>query len=110
MANLRISLGIEVRPGNEHAAAKGLPGLWDMLGKLTRDQWPTFSRGDSGYGSESIMLEYEERGLPYLFKLRHPAHAHGQSRSSGPKWWPVDRQSQHPPRKRRRHRQGRHVD
>ncbi len=25
-------------------------------------QWPTFSRGDSGYGSESIMLEHEERG------------------------------------------------
>jgi hypothetical protein len=27
LANLRISLGVEVRPGNEHAAAKGLPGL-----------------------------------------------------------------------------------
>ena len=22
-----VSLGVEVRPGNEHAAAKGLPGL-----------------------------------------------------------------------------------
>ncbi len=36
VANLRISLGVEVRPGNEHAAAKGLPGLWKMLGKLPR--------------------------------------------------------------------------
>ena len=41
VANLRISLGVEVRSGNEHAAAKGLPGLWDMLGKLPRHQWPT---------------------------------------------------------------------
>ena len=73
VANLRISLGVEVRPGNEHAAAKGLPGLWQTLEKLPRHQWPTFTRGDCGYGSEATMLEHEERGLPYLFKLRHTA-------------------------------------
>jgi|688.fasta_scaffold270308_1 hypothetical protein len=73
VANLRISLGVEVRPGNEHAAAKGLPGLWQTLEKLPRHQWPTFSRGDCAYGSEGIMLEHEERGLPYLFKMRHTA-------------------------------------
>jgi hypothetical protein len=71
VANLRMSLGVEVRPGKEHAAAKGLPGLWQTLEKLPRHQWPTFSRGDCGYSSEAIMLEHEERGLPYLFKLRH---------------------------------------
>lgn len=71
VAGLRISLGVEVRPGNEHAAAKGLPGLWDMLGKLPRHQWPTFIRGDCGYGSESVMAECEGRDVPYLFKLRH---------------------------------------
>ena len=47
VVNLRTSLGVEVRPGNGHAAAKGLPGLWDILGKLPRQQWPTFSRSDS---------------------------------------------------------------
>lgn len=73
VANLRISLGVEVRPGNEHAAAKGLPGLWQTLEKLPRHQWPTFTRSDCGYGSETTMLEYEERGLPYLFKMRHTA-------------------------------------
>lgn len=73
VANLRISLGVEIRPGNEHAAAKGLPGLWQTLEKLPRDQWPTFTRGDSGHGSESVMVEHEERALPYLFKLRHTA-------------------------------------
>ncbi len=71
VANLRISLGVEVRPGNEHAAAKGLPGLWQTLEKLPRHRWPTFSRGDCGYGSETIMIEHEEHGLPDLFKLRH---------------------------------------
>lgn len=73
VANLRISLGVEIRPGNEHAAAKGLPGLWQTLEKLPRHQWPTFTRGDAGYGNEAIMLEHEDRLLPYLFKLRHTA-------------------------------------
>jgi hypothetical protein len=62
-----------VRPGNEHAAAKGLPGLWQTLEKLPRHQWPTFTRGDCGYGSEMTMIEHEQRGLPYLFKMRHTA-------------------------------------
>ena len=71
VANLRISLGVEIRPGREHAAARGLPGLWQTLEKLPRHRWPTFTRGDAGYGNEAIMLEHEERLLPYLFKLRH---------------------------------------
>lgn len=73
MANLRISLGVEVRPGNEHAAALGLPGLWQMLEGLPRSSWPTFARGDCGFGNETIMAEFEARALPYLFKLRHTA-------------------------------------
>ena len=71
VANLRISLGVEVRPGKEHAAAQGLPGLWQMLEGLPRERWPAFARGDCGYGNEKIMLEFEERALPYLLKLRH---------------------------------------
>jgi len=71
VANLRISLGVEVRPGNEHAGARGVPGLWKTLERLPRSQWLTYVRGDCGYGNEALMLEFEERGLPYLFKLRH---------------------------------------
>ena len=71
VANLRISLGVEVRPGNEHAASRGMPELWKTLAKLPRWQWPTYARGDCGYGSELVMLEFEEQKLPYLFKLRH---------------------------------------
>lgn len=73
VANLRISLGVEVRPGKEHAAPHGMPGLWAMLESLPRERWPTFARGDCGYGSEKIMREFEERRLPYLLKLRHTA-------------------------------------
>lgn len=73
VANLRISLGVEVRPGNEHAGARGMPELWRRLESLPRSQWPTFARGDCGYGNEAVMREFEERQLPYLFKLRHTA-------------------------------------
>jgi hypothetical protein len=71
VANLRLSLGVEVLPGKEHAAPHGMRGLWEMLERLPRDRWPTFARGDCGYGSEKILLEFEERALPYLCKLRH---------------------------------------
>ncbi len=71
VANLRISLGVEVLPGKQHAAAGGMPGLWQTLNALPRSRWPTFGRGDCGYGSEKVMREFEERRLPYLFKQRH---------------------------------------
>jgi len=71
VANLRISLGVEVRPGKEHGAARGLPGLWQMLDGLPRSSWPTFGRADCSYGNEKVMQEFEARQLPYLFKLRH---------------------------------------
>ena len=71
VANLRISLGVDVQPGKEHAAAHGMEGLWRMLESLPRDRWPTFVRGDCGYGNENIMAQLEERELPYLLKLRH---------------------------------------
>ena len=71
VANLRISLGVEVLPGKKHAAIQGMPGLWKMLDGLPRSRWPTFARADCGYGSEKVMREFEERKLPYLFKQRH---------------------------------------
>jgi len=73
VANLRISLGVDVQPGKEHAAAHGMEGLWRMLESLPRERWPTFVRGDCGYGNETIMAQFEERSLPYLLKLRHTA-------------------------------------
>tara|TARA_R110002111_G_scaffold237503_1_gene298815 strand:- start:107 stop:1696 length:1590 start_codon:yes stop_codon:yes gene_type:complete len=71
VSNLRISLGVDVLPGKKHSAGEGMPGLWEMLDALPRSRWPTFGRGDCGYGSEKVMREFEEHDLPYLFKQRH---------------------------------------
>lgn len=47
--------------------------MWRALRHLPREQWPTYIRGDCGYGNEKIMLECEDEGVPYLFKLRQTA-------------------------------------
>jgi hypothetical protein len=73
VANLRISLGVEVRAGKEQAASHGLPRMWRTLERLPRENWPTFVRGDCGNGNEAVMRECKERSMPYLFKLRHTA-------------------------------------
>ena len=39
VAGLRISLGVEIRPGKEHAAAKGLPVLWTTLKSLPHSRY-----------------------------------------------------------------------
>ena len=88
MANTRMCLGVEVCGGKDHAARHGLPGLWSLLGALPRTHWPTFLRGDCGYGNEALLCAAETRELarpsaspryspppprPYLCKLRHTA-------------------------------------
>jgi hypothetical protein len=73
VANIRLCVGVEVRPGKEHAAGHGQPGLWRTLAALPRTCWPAFIRADSGYGQEALMLECEGRAMPYLFKLRFTA-------------------------------------
>lgn len=76
-ANLRLCVGVEVRPGNGHAAGHGQPGLWRTLEALPRSCRPAFIRGDSGYGQDVLMRECEIRGLPYVFKLRFTAKVRG---------------------------------
>jgi len=71
VANLRLCLGVEVLPGKQHSAKLGLPGLWRVLDGMPRTHWPSLIRGDCAYGVESILLQCEERGVPYLFKLKH---------------------------------------
>ena len=70
MANTRLVLDVETRPGNETAAKYTMPGLWAFLDSLPRGAWPRFIRGDCNFGCENSMREAEERGIPYLFKLR----------------------------------------
>ena len=70
MANTRLVLDVEVRPGNETAAKYTMPGLWEFLERLPRHAWPAFLRGDCAYGNERDMAEAESRGLAFVFKLR----------------------------------------
>ena len=74
MAGLRLVLDVEVAAGNEHASKHAAPGLLALLDRIPRDCRPAFLRGDSGFGTEAVMREAEQRGLPYLFKLRLTAN------------------------------------
>ena len=70
LAGLRLVMGVETAPGNQHTGAHSAPGLWALVDRIPRDCWPTLLRGDSGIASESVMGQAEQRGIDYLFKLR----------------------------------------
>ena len=70
MGNLRLVLEVEVQSGTQTAASYSAPGLWSLLDRLPKTDWPTFVRGDCDWGNESILREAEARGVDYLFKLR----------------------------------------
>jgi hypothetical protein len=70
MANLRLVLAVDVAPGNEHTSKHCSPRLWKFLDGLALDQRPWLIRGDVSFGNEPVMREAEQRGQPYLFKLR----------------------------------------
>ena len=70
VANTRMVLDVEVRAGNETAAKYTMPGLWACLDELPRGRWPSLLRADCAFGNDRDMGDAEERGLPYLFKLR----------------------------------------
>lgn len=70
MAGLRQVLGIEVRAGNEHTAKHAQPGLLKLLDALPPERKPRLVRADNAFGTEATMTALEERGQPYLFKLK----------------------------------------
>lgn len=74
MAGTRLILDVEVQPGNKTASCYSAPGLHALLDRLPRAQWPQFVRGDSGFGNDAMITGLEEKGLPYLFKLRESAN------------------------------------
>lgn len=70
MANTRLVLEVEVHAGNRTATNYSAPALRQLLGRTPRRYWPTFFRGDSGWGTDGFMSTAESMGLPYLVKLR----------------------------------------
>ncbi len=70
VGGLRLVLDVVVCPGKQHAAAHARPGLNEILDSLNPEQLPAWVRGDCGFGNEPFIAELEQRGQPYLFKLR----------------------------------------
>jgi hypothetical protein len=70
MANTRLALAVDVRPGNETAPLHGMPGIWAWLDAVPKVARPTVLRGDVAFGNESVLREAEARSQPYLTKLR----------------------------------------
>jgi hypothetical protein len=70
IANLRLILDVDVQPGNQMAASYTAPELWSLLERLPREHWPKFLRGDCAFGTDGVMSIAEEKGIPYLFKIK----------------------------------------
>jgi hypothetical protein len=73
VGNLRLVLDVVLSAGKDHSANKACPRLEAILDKLTPAQRPALVRGDCGFGNEPFIAHLEERGQPYLFKLRQSA-------------------------------------
>jgi Transposase DDE domain group 1 len=70
IGNLRIVLDVEIQPGDCATSLHSRPGLFAFLDHLPKGAWPQLLRGDCSYGNEGTMVEAEQRGVDYLFKLR----------------------------------------
>ena len=70
MANTRLALKVEVKPGNETASNHSTAGLWQLLESIPKENWPAFIRGDVAFGVEGVLSGAEAIGIHYLSKLR----------------------------------------
>ncbi len=95
MANLRLILDVEVKPGDASHSSHSLPGLTTLLNRLPSNGKPEFVRGDIGWGTDTVMKQLEAINQPYLFKLKrtknvinliYKHHGLGQWTSVHPGW------------------------
>src|SRR5256885_1160504 len=70
IANLRMVLEVEVQAGNKTVTSYAQPGLWELLDGLEPGSRPVFLRGDCNWGTDRAMEGAEQRGQPYVFKLK----------------------------------------
>jgi hypothetical protein len=73
VGNLRLVLDVALSTGKEHSSRQAQPRLMQLLDELTPQQRPALVRGDCGFGNDPFILKLEERGQPYLFKLKQTA-------------------------------------
>ncbi len=73
IGNLRLVLDAVLTSGKQHTSGHGKAALERLLDELG-DKAPALVRGDCGYGNEDIIDACEQRGLPYLLRLRRTAN------------------------------------
>ena len=73
IGNIRMVLDVEVQNGKASAAKHSLPRLRLLIERLPPEKRPILVRGDNAFGNQGVMLEMEEIGQRYLFKLRQTA-------------------------------------
>ena len=73
IGNLRLVLDAVLTPGKQHTSGHGLAAMARLLDELG-DKAPALVRGDCGYGNEDVIEVCEQRGLPYLLRLRRTAN------------------------------------
>jgi Transposase DDE domain group 1 len=69
VSHLRLVLDVQVSSGKQHSSTHAKAALGRLLDELV-DRRPALVRGDSGYGNEAILRALEQRGQPYLLRLR----------------------------------------
>jgi hypothetical protein len=69
IANLRLILDVEVLSGKQVASKYSSPGLWALLNRLPRDQWPVLIRGDRDWETQANMQQAEQARQACLFCL-----------------------------------------
>jgi hypothetical protein len=73
IGNLRLVLDAVLTSGKQHSSGHAKAALGRLLDELG-DKAPALVRGDCGYGNEDIIDVCEQRGLPYLLRLRKTAN------------------------------------
>jgi hypothetical protein len=73
VGNLRLVLDAVLSPGKQHTSGHGKAAMARLLDELG-ERAPALVRGDCGYGNEDIIDVCEQRGLPYLLRLRKTAN------------------------------------
>jgi hypothetical protein len=73
VGNLRLVLDAQLSPGKEHSSGHAKAALGRLLDELG-ERGPALVRGDCGYGNEDVIDVCEQRGKPYLLRLRKTAN------------------------------------
>ena len=69
IGNLRLVLDAVLTSGKQHTSGHAKAPLMRLLDELG-ERAPALVRGDCGYGNQDIIDVCEQRGLPYLLRLR----------------------------------------